>query len=212
MITSSASSIDDSVTHLLNWVTDIGINGLGFLPSAEVAAAEFIASHTNIEDAIDLVIAWRTAYAASTGFITGLGGIATLPIAVPASLAASYALGANTIATIAKLRGYDVHSEQVRTMILLSVIGEAGLEILRDTGTQVGNKVLMNLVGQIPGKVLIEINQKIGFRLITKTGETGVINLAKLVPLAGGVVSAGFDGWFVNTCGNTAKQCFPAQS
>lgn len=213
MVASSVCSKDDSIAiQLLNWIADIGIHGLGFLPSAEAAAAESMAGNANIEDAIDSVIAWRTTYAAGTGFISGLGSIAALPISIPASIAISYALGANTIATIAKLRGYDVHSQQVRTMILLSVIGEAGIEILRNAGMQIGNKVLMNLVGQVPGKVLIEINKQIGFRLITKSGETGVINLVKLVPIAGGVVGAGFDGWFVNTCGNTARQCFLARS
>jgi hypothetical protein len=161
-----------------------------------------------VEDAIDSVILWRTTHAAGTGFVTGLGGIATLPIAIPASMAASYALGANTAAAVAQLRGYDIRSDQVRTMILLCLIGEAGEAILRNAGIQIGNKVLKNLISQIPGKVLIEINKKIGFRLITKAGEKGVINLMKLVPIAGGVVGAGFDGWFVNTCGNTAKNIF----
>jgi hypothetical protein len=60
----------------------------------------------------------------------------------------------------------------------------------------------------IPGKVLIEINKKVGFRLVTKAGEKGVVNLMKLVPLVGGVVGAGFDSAFVNQCGKTAKQLF----
>lgn len=50
---------------------------------------------------------------------------------------------------------------------------------------------------KIPGKVLIGINQKVGFRFITKAGETGLINIVKLVPVVGAAINGGFD--FVET-------------
>lgn len=64
------------------------------------------------------------------------------------------------------------------------------------------------LLQQIPGKVFIEINKRVGFRLITKAGEKGVVNVAKMVLLVGGVVGAGFDGYFVNGCGKAAQALF----
>ncbi len=207
----SASDGDDKsnlIKATLEWIADAGINGLGVLPSAEQVAPDHLSKAANVEDAINSVIAWRTTYAAGTGFITGLGGIAAMPITIPAGLAASYALGANTAAAVAYLRGYDIHSEQVRTMVLLCLIGEAGEEILKTAGITISTKVFQNLIKQIPGKVLIEINKKIGFRLITKAGEKGVVNLMKMVPLVGGVVGGTFDGLFVNSCGKTAKTLF----
>lgn len=153
-----------------------------------------------------------TTYAVGTGFATGLGGIAAMPFTIPAGLAASYALGANTAAAIAHLRGYDIHSDQVRTMVLLCLIGEAWEEILKTAGITIGTKVFQNMIKQIPGKILIEVNKKIGFRLITKAGEKGVINLMKLVPLLGGVVGGTFDGIFVNSCGKTSKKVFSCTS
>lgn len=191
---------------LLSWIVDVGINGFGLLPSAESVAEDHRAKTKTVEDAIESVIAWSTAYAAGTGFVTGLGGIIALPITIPVSMATSYALGANTAAAIAVLRGYDISSQQVRTIVLGCLLGEAGEVLLRNAGIQIGNQVLKNVISQIPGKVLIEINKKIGFRLITKAGEKGVINLMKLVPIAGGVVGAGMDGFFVNACGQTAKR------
>ncbi|WP_203225939.1 hypothetical protein [Calothrix sp. PCC 6303] len=68
--------------------------------------------------------------------------------------------------------------------------------------------MFQNFIKQIPSKVLIEINKKIGFRLITKAGEKGVVNLMKMVPLVGGIVGGTFDGIFVNSCGQTAKTVF----
>ncbi len=205
---------DDSnlIQTTLEWIADAGINGLGILPSAEKVAKDHLNGAASVEDAINSIIAWRTTHAVGTGFITGLGGIAAMPITIPSGLAASYAISANTAAAIAYLRGYDIHSDQVRTTILLCLLGEAGEEILKTAGIVIGNKVFQNLIKQIPGKILIEINKKIGFRLITKAGEKGVINLMKLVPLVGGIVGGTFDGMFVNTCGKTAKRIFSEAS
>lgn len=209
-MTSSAADNDNNnpIQATLEWIADAGINGFGVLPSAKKVAEDHRSKTACVEDAIDSIIAWRTAYGAGTGFVAGLGGIAAMPITIPAGLAVSYAIGANASAAIAYLRGYDIHSEQVRTMVLLCLIGEAGEEILKGAGIIVGTKVCQNLIKQIPGKVLIEINKKIGFRLITKAGEKGVVNLMKMVPLVGGVVGGTFDGLFVNTCGKTAKIMF----
>ncbi|MBD2091859.1 EcsC family protein [Microcoleus sp. FACHB-1515] len=208
MVSASEDNGSNIVQTTLEWIADAGINGLGVLPSAEQVAEDHLSKAASVEDAIDSVIAWRTTYAAGTGFVTGLGGIAAMPVTIPAGLAASYALGANTAAAVAYLRGYDIHSEQVRTMVLLCLIGEATEEVLKTAGVAIGTKVCQNVIKQIPGKVLIEINKKIGFRLITKAGEKGVINLMKMVPLVGGVVGGAFDGMFVNGCGQTAKAVF----
>jgi len=207
---SSTESKDKSnpVQATLEWIADVGINGLGILPSAEQVAEKYLSESGSVNDAINSLIAWRTTHAVGSGFITGLGGIAAMPITIPAGLAASYALGANTAAAVAYLRGYDIHSEQVRTMVLLCLIGEAGEEILKTAGIAIGTKVCQNLIKRIPSKVLIEINKKIGFRLITKAGEKGVINLVKMLPLVGGVIGGAFDGIFVNSCGKTAKTVF----
>lgn len=40
---------------------------------------------------------------------------------------------------------------------------------------------------------MTKINQCLGFRFITKFGEKGLINLGKLVPVAGSVINGGLD-------------------
>jgi len=196
------------IEQILQWIVEVGIDGGGLLGSAKQVAEDHLSKTANVEDAINSVISWRTAHAAGTGFVTGLGGIAAMPITIPAGLAVCYALGANTAAAVAYLRGYDIQSDQVRTVIFLCLIGDAGEEILKNAGITVGTKVCQNLIKKIPGKVLIEVNKKIGFRLITKTGEKGAVNLMKMVPLVGGVVGGTFDGTYVNICGQTAKKRF----
>jgi EcsC protein family len=213
MVAVGASSGDDNSSSLaqttLNWIVEAGVEGFLGLPAAEEVAADHLKdAGGNIEEAIDSIIAWRTAYSAGTGFVTGLGGIATMPLTIPTGLAASYAIGANTAAAIACLRGYDVTSEKVKTFILLSLVGKGATEVLSHAGVQIGAKITQNLIKQIPGKVLIEINKKIGFRLVTKAGEKGVFNLMKFVPVVGGLVGGAFDAVFVNSCGQAAKNVF----
>jgi hypothetical protein len=56
--------------------------------------------------------------------------------------------------------------------------------------------------------VLIEINQKVGFRLFTKFGTKGVVNLSKIVPLAGGGVSAVMNVATKRSVGRYSKSMF----
>ena len=58
------------------------------------------------------------------------------------------------------------------------------------------------------GKTIVAINQKVGFRLITKFGEKGAVNLGKAVPLVGGIIGATFDSVTTNTVGNIARNTF----
>ena len=56
-----------------------------------------------------------------------------------------------------------------------------------------GVKLANGLIKKIPGKVLTKINQKVGFKLVTKFGTKGIVNLGKLVPGIGAVVGGGLD-------------------
>ena len=54
-------------------------------------------------------------------------------------------------------------------------------------------KFTNGLIKKIPGKVLTKINQKVGFRFITKFGTKGIVNLGKLLPGVGAIVGGGLD-------------------
>ena len=57
---------------------------------------------------------------------------------------------------------------------------------------------------KVPGALLVKINQQVGFRLVTKFGEKGIINLCKLVPFVGG----GIDTVATIGIGNITKVVF----
>jgi hypothetical protein len=147
--------------------------------------------------------------AATTGGVTGLGGLVTLPVSVPVGVGGYYLLGARLAGAIAHLRGHDVHSEDVRTAVLVTMLGSAGTEVIKDAGIKIGTKGLAAALAKVPGRVFIEINKKVGFRLITKGGSKGIVNAGKLVPLIGGPIGATIDGLSMKAVGQYARSAFP---
>ena len=86
-----------------------------------------------------------------------------------------------------------MNSNQVQTLVYMCLTGTTIADIIKETGIQIGTKSLIAAIKKIPGTVLTKINQKIGFRSLTKFGEKGAINLGKLVSIAGGLVGGGVD-------------------
>lgn len=66
----------------------------------------------------------------------------------------------------------------------------------------------MNLIKEIPGHAIKAINKAVGFRLVTKFGEKGIINLGKCVPIIGGVLGAALDIATVDVIAKVAKDAF----
>lgn len=160
-------------------------------------ASEYLKKYEDSDKAVKEFVKWQIAKCTTSGFLTSLGGIVTLPVAIPANLASVWYVQLRMIATIATMAGYNPSDDEVRTMAYVCLTGTSMPKICREAGVQFANKFTMAMVKKIPGKVLTKINQKIDFRFVTKFGEKGIINLGKMVPLAGGIIGGGID--FVGT-------------
>lgn len=181
--------------RLADQVLHVGINGAGPVKGAEAVAEEHLRSAGgDTEKAIRKLIATHVRLAAVSGFLTGAGGLITLPIAIPAALTGLYVTATRMTAAIAHLRGHDLHSEEVRSAILVCLLGSGASAAVGKVGVEIGQKSTLAALQKVPGRVLIDINKRIGYRLVTKAGERGVINLTKLVPLVGAPIGAAVDG------------------
>lgn len=189
---------------------NVGVDGRGPWKGSIEVAEEHLATYGNPDVAIQRLIATHVRLTTATGFVSGLGGLLTLPVAIPADFTALWLSQARLAGAIAHLRGYSVHSEEVRSVILLSLIGSSATEALSKAGVAVGTKSAVSLIGKVPGRVLIEINKRVGFRLITKAGTKGIVNLTRLAPIAGGVVGGGINFASTRAVGGFAKGNFPA--
>jgi len=160
------------------------------------------------EKAIDDLIGWNVAYAGAIGFSSNLGGLITMPVTLPANLTAVLYIQLRVIAAISHLRGYDIKDEKVKTLAFICLTGSSAATILQDFGVGLGTKLSTRLLAQISGATLININKAVGFRLITKAGSTGLVNLTRWVPVVGGVVGGMFDAAVTRGIGAASKEVF----
>jgi hypothetical protein len=195
--------------RLVAQVVELGIRGGGPLgPAVEAAEQHLAAAGGDREDAIRRLVATHVRLAAASGFVTGLGGIATLPVSVPASLAGLYIIATRMTAGIAHLRGYDVETDEVRSAVLVALLGSAGATALRDIGIDLGQRSTTAALERLPAPVLGELNTRVGLGLVARAREKGVVGLTKLIPLVGGPIGAAVDGVSAKTIAGYAMRTF----
>jgi hypothetical protein len=173
------------VLEFVNKILSLGVNGFGPYKSATQMAERALNTHGDREIAIRRLIATHRRWVGSSGFATGLGGLAGLPVAVPTDVTVFYMLSGRMSAAIAILRGYDINSEEVQSAVLISLLGASAAGALGGLGVEVGTKAALAGLRKLPGRVLIDINKKVGFRLLTKFGTKGAINLVRGIPPGG---------------------------
>lgn len=193
---------------LLNWSYEKAVNGVPGLDSAYDLAADYMKSNESLYNQANSLIRWQNTKAGTSGFLTGLGGIITLPVAIPANVASVMYVQIRMIAALAHMGGHNLNDDRVKSLVFVCLTGNAAKDILKDVGIVVGKKLAENVIQKISGQTIININKKVGFRLLTKAGEKGVINLGKTIPLFGGIVGATFDSVSTNTVGNIARDTF----
>ena len=195
--------------NLLDSLYSKCIQGIPMISSPiEKMVDDYLQHNASVEDAAKDMINKQVIKCTTSGFITNLGGVITLPVTIPANVGSVMYVQMRMIACAAYMAGYDVHTDQVQTLVYACLAGVSVMEVAKKAGIKIGQKGLENLIDKIPGKVLIAINHKVGFRMLTKFGETGAINLGKAIPVVGGVIGGGFD--FIDTkfIGNRAYNQF----
>lgn len=195
METKAAKKLDvDSIMSILDACYQKAVNGIERVsPPVEKLAEDYLNKYQEPTEAARKMISNQIVKCTTSGFITGFGGLITLPIAVPANVSSVLYVQMRMIACTAYLAGYDLKSDQVQTLVYACLAGVAVNGVLKKAGIQFGQKIAMNLIKKIPGEVLTKINQKVGFRFLTKFGEKGLVNLGKMVPGVGAVISGGLD-------------------
>lgn len=171
-------------------------------------AEDYLADSRSIEKAIDNLIGYQTVLCGTNGFIAGLGGLLVLPVTIPANIASVIYVQLRMITAIAYINGYDIYSDQVRTIAFACLTGSSAINILKNVGIKISEKMAVNALKRVPGVIFAKINQQVGFRLVTKFGQKGLVNVVKMMPLVGGVVGGVFDTGMTLTIGNIAKKVF----
>ena len=183
----------EQIMDVMSKCYQAALDGLPGSKSCEELAREYVDRYKASTIAARELIKQQLLKCSASGFITGFGGLLTLPVTVPANVASVLYVQMRMIAALAAIGGYDVHSDEVQTLVYLCLVGSSLTDVVKSTGIKIANKVTTNMLKKLPGAVLTKINQKVGFRLLTKFGTKGAVNLVKVVPVAGALVGAGID-------------------
>lgn len=184
----------EDVMNLLDSCYEKCLNGVSMVsPSVEDMADDYLNKYPTKEEACKAMLNNQIVKCTTSGFVTGFGGFIVMPIAIPANISSVIYVQMRMIACTAYMAGYKLNSDQTQTFVYACLAGVALNNALKQAGIKVGIKLANGVIKKIPGKVLTKINQKVGFRFITKFGTTGVVNLGKMIPGVGAIVGGGFD-------------------
>lgn len=160
----------------------------------EVLAREYLHKHGSADEAARAFMKNQIAKCSASGFITGLGGILTIPVAVPANIGSVLYVQLRMIACLAYMGGYDVRSERVKTMMYACLAGVSLNRIIKALGAKLGSEHVDKLLDKIPESSIPSISEKIYSQLALKTGaKVGTGTLGRAIPLLGGIVNGALD-------------------
>lgn len=184
----------EDVMKILDSCYEKCLNGIPKVsPSVEEMANDYLKKYKTKEEACKAMIRNQIAKCATSGFITGFGGFITMPVTLPANITSVIYVQMRMIACTSYMAGFDLNSDKTQTLVYVCLAGVAVNNVMKQASIKFGVKFANGLIKKIPGKVLTKINQKVGFRFITKFGTKGVVNLGKLIPGVGAVIGGGLD-------------------
>jgi len=173
------------------------IHGVGPLPPAAAAADKQLKEQKgDVDRAVHEVIENHVRYAGAQGFLTNLGGLATMAYMVPANITGLALVQSRMVAGIAHLRGYDLTDPRVRNAVLVSMLGEeAVLDLVKAQKIPAPPMALATAPAFDPGLDRV-ISAEVAADLVAKVaGKRLAGSAARRIPLVGGLVGAGADGY-----------------
>ena len=139
--------------------------------------------------------------------MTNLGGIATAFVAVPANITGLALIECRMIAGIAHLRGHDLDDPRVRNAILVCLLGEDSVNTLvKKKKLPAPPMALATAPTHDPDLDRI-ISAEVASELISKVaGKRIAVTVGRRVPVVGGLVGAGADGYSTWRVGRYAER------
>ena len=173
------------------------IAGVGPLPGAAAAADKQLAEqHGNVDRAIHEVIENHVRYAGAQGFLTNVGGLVTAAVTIPANVTGLTLVQCRMIAGIAHLRGHDLNDPRVRNAILTALLGEDSVaQLVKKRKIPAPPMALATAPAHDAGLDRI-ISAEVGADIVARiAGKRLAVTIGRRVPVVGGLVGMGADGY-----------------
>jgi len=184
------------IAKTLDWAYSKAVSGFTGVDSAYDLGNSYLEQEGTLEQQVDSLIKWQVAKAATSGFVTGLGGVMTMPLTVPANIASVIYVQIRMITAIAYMGGHHIRDDRVKSLVYISMVGNGAKELLKDMSVKAGEKLLTKII------------EKVSTNIASKAGQKGVTSLGKAVPVLGGVVGGSYDAITTRVVGKVAKKIF----
>lgn len=187
---------------------DRAVDGTGPLRGAAEAADLRLADHDgDVGRAITSLVDGHVKLAGIQGFVTNLGGIVAMTVAVPANLAGLSLLQCHMIGGIAHLRGYDLGDPRVRNAVLACMLGEDTVKTLVKKRKLPSSPMAIATAPVHHPRLDDVLTTEVGAELLARAaGKRTMAALARKVPVVGGGVGAVTDGYTTYQVGRYAAK------
>ncbi|MGZ5417519.1 MAG: EcsC family protein [Nocardioides sp.] len=187
----------DLTTGFVHEALSRAIHGIGPLPPAAKAADKQLEEqHGDVEKAVHEVIENHVRYAGAQGFVTNVGGLATVAVTIPANVAGLALIQCRLVAGIAHLRGYDLADPRVRNAILACILGEDSVKSLVKKKKIPAPPMAIATAPTHDPQLSKVMAAEVTSELLTKVaGKRMATTIARRVPVVGGLVGMGADGY-----------------
>ncbi len=204
-VTTQDNPTGGAVAPVIERMMDVGIDGRGRFSSAKAVADLAMAEYGDVDPAIDALLRSHLRLVAANGFLTSLGGFVALPVALPANVAGFYLVATRLVAGIASARGHDISQPEVRSAVMLALVGADADDLLKKT-SGAGAGRLVNLAAErLPGPVMMAVRKGFTFRLFLRIARKSLTHAGRMLPLAGGFVGAGLDTYQLRRIADHAR-------
>jgi hypothetical protein len=187
----------DVTTSFVREALHRAIHGVGpFPPAAKAADEQLREQRGNVDRAVGEVIENHVRFAGAQGFLTNIGGLMTAAVMIPANITGLALIECRMIAGIAHLRGYDLDDPRVRNAILTCMLGEEHVnKLVKQRKLPAPPMALATAPAHDPHLDRI-ISAEAASELITRVaGKRLALSVSRRVPVLGGLVGAGADGY-----------------
>jgi len=196
----------NALTRGFDWIYTRAVGGVPGLEGAAELAATYAARHTTTDAAVRALIQTHSGMAGAAGFVTGCGGFVATAVALPANLASALYIQVRLVAAIAHMRGHDIHSAEVRVLVLGCLTGSKAADTLKDVGVRFGTRLTRDVLGWA-APVLFNKARHTALPSASVVGHTAG-RFGRFVPVIGGFVAGGVDALMTQLIGRTADRVF----
>jgi hypothetical protein len=184
------------------------VDGCGPLKGAAEAADAKLERHGGDRaKAIGDVVDGHVTLAGAQGFLTNIGGLVTMTVAIPANVSGLALLQAHMVGGIAHLRGYDLSDPRVRNAVLACMLGGDSVTALIETKKLPSSPMAIATAPAYDPELDQRIASHVAAELLERVaGKRTIAALGRKVPVFGGGIGLVSDGYATFQVGRYAAK------